>query len=308
MHSTAPRTSRTPQRLPTAPPARPPETRSRRLGGRGRAPPPPPSRRPPPTPPRRHRERHHHLPATRVHHRPRRGDRRRHPRLVVARQRYRRSRLLPDPGRLPRTPVQQARGHCPPPRWRRSRRVHPARVRAHPNRGLPVTAADRPSDTDNARAEQRSEYTVQQTAAHFARKVQRVSDRIRSTDYQRSVSDIVALDNVEGFLDRIARDDLDVFAAGRAETTTATTEDTAITARAAEVIDRAIFEYGESLPADAIEDAVKALHVRGLLATARTRPTREQIESALTNVLSNAMNHPDPVAVLGKDTAPLRAR
>src|SRR5690625_511327 len=217
MHSTAPRTSRTPQRLPTAPPARPPETRSRRLGGRGRAPPPPPSRRPPPTPPRRHRERHHHLPATRVHHRPRRGDRRRHPRLVVARQRYRRSRLLPDPGRLPRTPVQQARGHCPPPRWRRSRRVHPARVRAHPNRGLPVTAADRPSDTDNARAEQRSEYTVQQTAAHFARKVQRVSDRIRSTDYQRSVSDIVALDNVEGFLDRIARDDLDVFAAGRAE-------------------------------------------------------------------------------------------
>lgn len=75
---------------------------------------------------------------------------------------------------------------------------------------------------DNARAdEQRSEYTVQETAAYFARKVQRVSDRIRSADYQRSVSDIVGLDSIQGFLDRVARDDLDMFAAGLTETTTA---------------------------------------------------------------------------------------
>lgn len=35
---------------------------------------------------------------------------------------------------------------------------------------------------------------------------------------------------------------------------------------------------------------------------------REQIDRALTNVLSNAMNYPDPAAVLGKDTAPLRRK
>lgn len=35
---------------------------------------------------------------------------------------------------------------------------------------------------------------------------------------------------------------------------------------------------------------------------------REQVDRALTNVLSNAMNYPDPSAMLGKDTAPLRRK
>lgn len=35
---------------------------------------------------------------------------------------------------------------------------------------------------------------------------------------------------------------------------------------------------------------------------------RDQVDRALTSVLSNAMNYPDPTAMLGKDTAPLRRK
>ena len=62
------------------------------------------------------------------------------------------------------------------------------------------------------REDQRSEHTVRETAAHFARKVQRIGDRISDRDYRRSLVDVLALENVQGFLDRIARDDLDVYA------------------------------------------------------------------------------------------------
>lgn len=67
------------------------------------------------------------------------------------------------------------------------------------------------------REDQRSEHTVRETAAYFARRVQRVGDRISDRDYRRSLVDVVALENVQGFLDRIARDDLDVYAVDRAE-------------------------------------------------------------------------------------------
>lgn len=50
----------------------------------------------------------------------------------------------------------------------------------------------------------------------------------------------------------------------------------------------------------------RAMDREGLLATTRTRPTREQIDHAVGEVLSNASNHPDPVAVLGRSIAPLR--
>lgn len=63
------------------------------------------------------------------------------------------------------------------------------------------------------REEQRSEHTVRETAAYFARQVQRIGDRISDRDYRRSLVDVVALESVQGFLDRIARDDLDVYAA-----------------------------------------------------------------------------------------------
>ena len=64
---------------------------------------------------------------------------------------------------------------------------------------------------------QRSEHTVRETAAYFARRVQRIGDRISDRDYRRSLVDVVALESVQGFLDRIARDDLDVYAVDRAE-------------------------------------------------------------------------------------------
>ncbi|WP_371053669.1 hypothetical protein [Rhodococcus gordoniae] len=35
---------------------------------------------------------------------------------------------------------------------------------------------------------------------------------------------------------------------------------------------------------------------------------RDELESVLVNVLSNAMNYPDPVVMLGKDTGPLREK
>ena len=37
-------------------------------------------------------------------------------------------------------------------------------------------------------------------------------------------------------------------------------------------------------------------------------PTRADIDRALINVTSNAMNYPDPVQILGKDTGPLRSK
>src|SRR5690625_4104626 len=58
------------------------------------------------------------------------------------------------------------------------------------------------------------------------------------------------------------------------------------------------------------EDAlrVELRRLRAALATSRTRPTREQIDSVVGAVLFNAMNHPDPAAVLGKDIGPMRTK
>ena len=36
--------------------------------------------------------------------------------------------------------------------------------------------------------------------------------------------------------------------------------------------------------------------------------TRADIDRALINVTSNAMNYPDPTQIAGKDTAPLRSK
>ena len=105
----------------------------------------------------------------------------------------------------------------------------------------------------------------------------------------------------------------------RAETTTATTEDavgellkrmsnavTRLEALRAQNWDASEGQRlhgkieGVKLAASYVEEA------RDLLATARTRPTREQIDRAVGEVLSNASNHPDPVAVLGRSIALLR--
>ena len=42
----------------------------------------------------------------------------------------------------------------------------------------------------------------------------------------------------------------------------------------------------------------------------RTAPavTRADIDRALINVTSNAMNYPDPIQMAGKDTGPLRSK
>lgn len=37
-------------------------------------------------------------------------------------------------------------------------------------------------------------------------------------------------------------------------------------------------------------------------------PSREDLHGALVGVLSNSNNYPDPIAMLGKDTAPLREK
>lgn len=65
--------------------------------------------------------------------------------------------------------------------------------------------------------EQRSAHTVRETAAHYANRLQRLRDQIMDPSYRRSVVDAIALESAEQFLDRIARDDLDVFAVDRAE-------------------------------------------------------------------------------------------
>lgn len=58
---------------------------------------------------------------------------------------------------------------------------------------------------------ERSEYTMRETAAYFAARVERLADRAQA-EGRLKVSDRVALDSVRGFLDRIARDDLGVYA------------------------------------------------------------------------------------------------
>lgn len=57
-----------------------------------------------------------------------------------------------------------------------------------------------------------SEYTLQQTAAYYRDRLIWLRDRISSSDYQPSVRDLVLLDSARSFLDRVARDDLDIFA------------------------------------------------------------------------------------------------
>lgn len=58
----------------------------------------------------------------------------------------------------------------------------------------------------------RSEYTVQQTAAYYGSRLGALKARIAEPDYKRSVRDLVLLDSAVAFLDRVARDDLDIFA------------------------------------------------------------------------------------------------
>lgn len=58
----------------------------------------------------------------------------------------------------------------------------------------------------------RSEYTVQQTAAYHRDRLTQLQDRITSPDYRQSVRDLVLLDSTRAFLDRVARDDIGIFA------------------------------------------------------------------------------------------------
>lgn len=58
-----------------------------------------------------------------------------------------------------------------------------------------------------------------------------------------------------------------------------------------------------------IEDILERAAVRGLhISLQYGVPTREEVELAVGRVLFDASNHPDPVAVLGRDFSPLRTK
>lgn len=57
-----------------------------------------------------------------------------------------------------------------------------------------------------------SEFTMQETAHYYMHRMRRLRDRISQPDYRRSLPDVMSLDSVTAFLDRVARDDLGVFA------------------------------------------------------------------------------------------------
>lgn len=56
------------------------------------------------------------------------------------------------------------------------------------------------------------EYTVQETAAYHARAVQRIQDGAHANGWKLTLPNVIALESVQAFLDRISRDDLGVFA------------------------------------------------------------------------------------------------
>lgn len=59
-----------------------------------------------------------------------------------------------------------------------------------------------------------SAYTVEQTAAYFAARLRAIGDALPHRPLR--ASDVVSLTSVAAFLDRIAAQDLSVFAAGSA--------------------------------------------------------------------------------------------
>jgi hypothetical protein len=57
----------------------------------------------------------------------------------------------------------------------------------------------------------KSEYTVRETAAYHAQRVENISDEARANGWKLDVRAIVSLNSIRAFLDRVARDDLDIF-------------------------------------------------------------------------------------------------
>lgn len=56
-----------------------------------------------------------------------------------------------------------------------------------------------------------SEYTVRETAAYYAQRVENISDSARANGWKLALRDVIALDSIRAFLGRVARDDLAVF-------------------------------------------------------------------------------------------------
>lgn len=57
-----------------------------------------------------------------------------------------------------------------------------------------------------------SAWTVRETAAYYAGKVQRLREAMGEPGYKRSLTDALTLESATAFLNRVARDDLDIFA------------------------------------------------------------------------------------------------
>lgn len=57
-----------------------------------------------------------------------------------------------------------------------------------------------------------SEYTMRETAAYYAQRVENITDAARANDWKLTLRDVVGLDCARAFLSRVARGDLDVFA------------------------------------------------------------------------------------------------
>lgn len=55
-----------------------------------------------------------------------------------------------------------------------------------------------------------SAYTVRETAAYYAAKIERIADE-QQRDKRIRLSERVSMDSIRAFLDRIARDDLGAF-------------------------------------------------------------------------------------------------
>ena len=176
--------------------------------------------------------------------------------------------------------------------------------------GLWMTAADRPPVTDNARAEAvriidssvpddvpgyRIRYAEKAADALIERGLL-AAGRAETTTEDEACGDYPAPCNCD---DPETHD-----GALRTETTTATTED-ALADLAHLILDTLHFEPSTR---DAEMDDVMDVLRRHLLATARTRPTREQIDAAVGAVLWNASNYPNPSAVLGLDISALRSK
>lgn len=56
-----------------------------------------------------------------------------------------------------------------------------------------------------------SGYTVRQTAAYYALRIENIRDKARANEWKLDLRSVISFDSIQAFLDRIARDDLGIF-------------------------------------------------------------------------------------------------